>query len=177
MDVEKTLTTYLGELPERDIPKVWAEQVGKFGSDAMLYCEEQWRDGDIQTMDARGMSDGTLRFLAIAGAILTCKRGSLLVIEEVDNGLHLARSGTLVNMLRTLGTERNIDIIVTTHNSALLNALGPEMVPFISVVHRDDSGASTITLLEDIDQLPKLIAIGPLGRVVSEGRLEKALQE
>lgn len=176
-EVESTLTGYLQSLPERDIQKVWTERVGKFESDAMLYCEEQWVEGNSQTVDARGMSDGTLRFLAIVTALLTSKEGSLLVVEEVDNGLHPSRSSTLVNMLRELGNKRSIDVIVTTHNPALLNALGPEMVPFISVVHRDSIGASAITLLEDIENLPKLMAIGPLGRVVSEGRIEDALNE
>lgn len=175
-NVESTLTSYLQQLPEGDIKRVWTERVGKFASDAMLYCEENWDGNTPQLLDARGMSDGTLRFLAIVAALLTCKEGSLLVIEEIDNGLHPSRADTLVDMLRTLGARRNIDVIVTTHNPALLNALGPEMVPFISVTHRDPSGASAITLLEDIDALPKLMAGGPLGRIVSEGRLESALQ-
>lgn len=175
-EIESTLTNYLKTLPEGDIQKVWTERVGKFESDAMLYCEEDWGTGCRSIVDARGMSDGTLRFLAIVAALLTCKEGSLLVIEEIDNGLHPSRADTLVDMLRTLGARRNIDVIVTTHNPALLNALGPEMVPFISVTHRDPSGASAITLLEDIDALPKLMAGGPLGRIVSEGRLESALQ-
>ncbi|MYL81868.1 AAA family ATPase [Desulfovibrio aerotolerans] len=174
--IESTLTAYLQQLPERDIERVWTERVGRLASDAMLYCEENWGGKTPQIVDARGMSDGTLRFLAVVAALLTCKRGSLLVIEEVDNGLHPSRADTLVDMLRTLGARRNIDVIVTTHNPALLNALGPEMVPFISVTHRDASGASAITLLEDIEQLPKLMAGGPLGRIVSEGRLESALQ-
>ena len=174
--IEATLTSYLKQLPERDIERVWTERVGRLASDAMLYCEENWDGKTPQLLDARGMSDGTLRFLAIVAALLTCKEGSLLVIEEIDNGLHPSRADTLVEMLRTLGARRNIDVIVTTHNPALLNALGPEMVPFISVTHRDPSGASAITLLEDIDALPKLMAGGPLGRIVSEGRLESALQ-
>ena len=174
--IESTLTSYLKQLPERDIERVWTERVGRLASDAMLYCEENWDGKTPQLLDARGMSDGTLRFLAIVAALLTCKEGSLLVIEEIDNGLHPSRADTLVDMLRTLGARRNIDVIVTTHNPALLNALGPEMVPFISVTHRDSSGASAITLLEDIDALPKLMAGGPLGRIVSEGRLESALQ-
>ncbi|WP_428558984.1 MAG: AAA family ATPase [Solidesulfovibrio sp. DCME] len=175
-DIESTLTNYLKQLPEKDIERVWTERVGKFQSDAMLYCEENWGADGPQIVDARGMSDGTLRFLAIVAALLTCKEGSLLVIEEVDNGLHPSRADTLVEMLRTLGARRSIDVIVTTHNPALLNALGPEMAPFISVTHRDASGASAITLLEDIEQLPKIMASGPLGRIVSEGRLETALQ-
>ncbi len=52
------------------------------------------------------------------------------------------------------------------------------MVPFITVVHQDDkTGASILTQLEDIEQLPKLMAGGSLGRLSTEGRIEKELKE
>ena len=106
------------------------------------------------------MSDGTLRFLAIVTALLTRKRGSLLVIEEVDNGLHPSRAQVLIEMMRDLGEQRGIDVIVTTHNPALMDAAGARMIPFITVAHRDPTnGASHLTQLEDIEQLPKLIAL------------------
>jgi len=177
-EVEFTLTEYLKALPERDIQRIWTEPVGKFQTDAMLYCEEGWSGTVSHTVDARGMSDGTLRYLAIVTAMLTRQPGSLLVIEEVDNGLHPSRAHVLVEMLRTLGKERGIDVIVTTHNPALLDAAGSRMVPFITVVHREaTTGASLLTQLEDIEQLPKLMASGSLGRLSSEGRIEAALKQ
>ncbi|MGE0419276.1 MAG: AAA family ATPase [Acetobacteraceae bacterium] len=176
--IERTLTDYVSKLPERDVTRVYAETVGKFNTDAMLYCEEQFNTtGDRATVDARGMSDGTLRFLAILVAMLTRPTGSLLVIEEVDNGLHPSRSELLLSMLKDIGGKRGVDIMVTTHNPALLDAMGPAMVPFITVAHRDaDSGASRLTLLEDIRQLPKLLAQGRVGRLSSEGLIEQALK-
>ncbi len=177
-EVEKTLTEYLKALPERDIQRIWTEPVGKFQTDAMLYCEEGWLGTVSHTVDARGMSDGTLRYLAIVTAMLTRQPGSLLVIEEVDNGLHPSRAHVLVEMLRTLGRQRSIDVIVTTHNPALLDAAGVQMVPFITVAHRDAvTGASLLTQLEDVQQLPKLMASGSLGRLTSEGRIEAALKQ
>lgn len=177
VEVEGTLTQYLKALPERDIQRIWTEPVGKFQTDAMLYCEEGWSSTVSHTVDARGMSDGTLRYLAIVSAMLTRQTGSLLVIEEVDNGLHPSRAHVLVEMLRTLGGQRGIDVIITTHNPALLDAAGVQMVPFITVAHRDpETGASRLTQLEDVRQLPKLMASGSLGRLTSEGRIEAALQ-
>lgn len=177
--IEDVLTRYAGLLPERDIRRVYAETVGKFKSDAMLYCEEHWLDEGLSpTVDARGMSDGTLRFLAILTALLTRPKGSLLVIEEVDNGLHPSRARLLLDMLREVGVERGVDVLVTTHNPALLDAMGTEMVPFITVAHRDQtSGHSVLTLLEDISQLPKLLAQGPIGRLSSQGLIEKTLTD
>jgi len=177
-EVERTLTDYLKGLPERDIQRIWTEPVGKFQTDAMLYCEEGWSAATSHTVDARGMSDGTLRYLAIVTAMLTRQPGSLLVIEEVDNGLHPSRAHVLIEMLRTLGKSRNIDVIVTTHNPALLDAAGARMVPFITVAHRDNhTGASLLTQLEDVQQLPKLMASGSLGRLSSEGQIEAALKQ
>jgi len=175
--VEQTITKYLKQLPERDIKRIWTETVGKFGTDAMLYCEEGWDSQPSHVVDARGMSDGTLRYLAIVTALLTREPGSLLVIEEVDNGLHPSRAQMLVEMLQTLGEERNIDVLVTTHNPALLDAAGPMMVPFITVASRHAStGFSELTQLEDISHLPKLMAAGSLGRLSTEGRIENALR-
>lgn len=176
-EIERVLTEYAGQLPERDIRRVYAETVGKFKSDAMLYCDEHWGDGDaIAPVDARGMSDGSLRFLAILTALLTRTPGSLLVIEEVDNGLHPSRSRLLLKMLQEVGKRRSVDVIVTTHNPALLDAMGTAMVPFITVAHRArHSGNSTLTLLEDIADLPKLLAQGTVGRLSSKGLIEQSL--
>ncbi|MFO0755394.1 MAG: ATP-binding protein [Byssovorax sp.] len=175
--VEATLTRYIRDLPERDVRKVWAEPVGRFRTDAMLYCEEAWvRGGPSTTIDARGMSDGTLRMLAILTALLTRPEGSVLVIEEVDNGLHPSRSHLLLRMLREVGEARKIDVLVTTHNPALLDALGPTMVPFVLVAHRDsETGESLLTLLEDIENLPKLMAGGSLGTLSARGQIEQSL--
>lgn len=177
-EIESVLTEYASKLPERDIRRVYAETVGKFQSDAMLYCEEDWLgEGISHTVDARGMSDGTLRFLAILTALLTRPEKSLLVIEEIDNGLHPSRASMLLNMLKKIGTARGVDVLATTHNPALLDAMGTEMVPFITVAHRDQrTGHSVLVLLEDIKDLPKLLAQGTIGRLSSRGLIEKSLQ-
>ncbi len=176
--VEKTLSTYIKSLPEKDISRVYAETVGKFGRDAMLYCDEHWGENNaLHPVDARGLSDGTLRFLGILTALLTRPDGSLLVVEEIDNGLHPSRSSLLLKMLKDIGIKRNVDILFTTHNPALLDAMGPEMMPFITVSHRSEPGGfSELTLLEDLKQLPKLLAAGSIGKLSSQGRIEVALK-
>lgn len=176
-EIEDVLTQYAGQLPERDIRRVWAETVGKFKSDAMLYCEEHWiNNNEPHLIDARGMSDGTLRFLAILTALLTRPRDSLLVIEEVDNGLHPSRAKLLLEMLIKIGGLRGVDVLVTTHNPALLDAMGTEMLAFITVAHRDvDTGYSVLVLMEDIQILPKLLGQGPIGTLTSKGLIEKAV--
>lgn len=173
--VQKKLTSYLRKIPEKDIEDVWTERIGKFNTDAMLYCKEAWQENDECIVDARGMSDGTLRFLAIMTALLTNEANRLIVIEEVDNGLHPSRAKILLNMLKELGNEKKADVLITTHNPALLDAAGTSMIPFITVAHRDDRGQSHLKLLEDIRELPKMISTGNIGDLVTNGKIESAL--
>ena len=175
-EVESNLSYYIKDLPEGDIKKVWSEPVTRLKTDAMLYCQEEWKPGEIIEIDARSMSDGTLRFLAILTALLTRPEGSQIVIEEIDNGLHPSRAALLVKILKEIGSKRNIDILLTTHNPALLDAFGPEIVPFVVVAHRDsETGESKLTLLEDIDNFPKLFASYSLGQMTTKGAIERSL--
>ncbi|MBF0372184.1 MAG: AAA family ATPase [Alphaproteobacteria bacterium] len=176
-EIESIVSRYATELPDKDVGRVWAEPVGRLESDAMLYCEERWaKDSKPTIVDARGMSEGTLRFVAIVTALLTRPEGGLVVVEEIDNGLHPSRARLLLRMLREIGGTRNIDIVLTTHNPALLDALGPELLPFIVTVHRDEvEGDSRITPLENLDELPKLLAAGRVGQLATSGALDHAL--
>lgn len=173
--VEQTLSKYLSQLPEQSINRVFSHILPPLKKEAQLLCEEILAVGQSPLLvDADGMSDGTLRFLGMLTALLTRPEGCLIVIEEVDNGLHPSRAGLLLQMLREIGKQRRIDILVTTHNPALLDALGPKMLPFVMVAHRDpETGWSALTLLEDIEDLPKLLAMGTIGKLMSMGEIEK----
>ena len=173
--VQEKLTTYLKKIPEKDLESVWTERIGKFDTDAMIYCKEAWQGDDACVVDARGMSDGTLRFLAIMTALLTNEENQLIVVEEVDNGLHPSRANTLLKMLKEFGEEKGVDILITTHNPALLDAAGTAMIPFITVAYRSGNGKSCLKLLEDIQDLPKMIATGNIGELTTNGKIESAL--
>ncbi len=167
--LEAELTKYVSPLPEKDIRKIQSVTVGLNNSDAMLYCYEDWNPD--KPIDARGMSDGTLRFAAIVLALLTAKPHSLLVIEEIDNGLHPSRAKELVKVMKELSQKRSVDILCTTHNPVLINELGNDMIPFISYVKRDSEGNSVIELLEEKDNLAKLMASSTIGGIMTEDKL------
>ena len=163
-DFANLLTSYVGKLPEKDIKEIWAERVGRFKDTAMLYCREDWgEDDDTMEIDARSMSDGTLRFIAIIVALLTRTPDSLIVIEEIDNGLHPSRAGELVNALTEIATSRNFDVLCTTHNPVLIDALGGTLLDSVSCVTREGvHGSATIfRLTERPDFLRQLARYTP----------------
>ena len=52
-----------------------------------------WEEHANKLSDARMLSDGTLRTLAVLTAVTTADRYSRVVVEEFDNGLHPSRVG------------------------------------------------------------------------------------
>jgi len=176
VQVEQTILGYVRDLPEKDIQSLHAELTGPFKDFAVLICREGWHSaGEPVEVDSRAMSDGTLRFIAITAALLTLPEQTQLIVEEVDNGLHPSRSDLLLKMIREVGKRRHVDVLCSTHNPALLDALGPEMTPFVVVAHRGEAGDSKLTLLEDVKNLPKLLSSGRLGALATSGELEESL--
>ena len=170
--LQERIAEFVRPLPERDIVRVWTETVGLFGKDAMLYCEENWIDGKTQKLDARGMSDGTLRFIAIVTALLTLPEKTLLLIEEVDNGLHPSRAKELIKALEEIGKERNIDVLCTTHNPYLIDSLGTDMIPCITYVKRNEhTGSSELKTLDENENLVNMMAGGSIGLSMVKGRI------
>lgn len=169
---EQLLTHYAQKLPEQELQNITVGLVGLGNNDAMFYCDENFVTNASQRIDARSMSDGTLRFLAILTAILTRPKGSLLVVEEIDNGIHPSRAKLLLQILYTEATQRQIDILVTTHNVAFLNELTEHYLPFVMYVHRNrENGYSEITPINELDNLPFLLGQGPLGAIVTHQKL------
>jgi AAA domain, putative AbiEii toxin, Type IV TA system len=87
--------------------------------DVMLVLVEK----DGARISARSLSDGTLRFLGELTALLTAPRGSLILVEEIENGLHPARTHLLLELLTGLTAEREVQVLATTHSPAVLSAL------------------------------------------------------
>ena len=65
---------------------------------------------------------------------MTAEDKSLILLEELDKGVHPSRAKDMVKMLREIGKQKQLDIICTTHNATFIDELGPQMIPFISYI-------------------------------------------
>lgn len=81
---------------------------------------------------ARALSDGTLRFLALALLEQDPEAGGLLCLEEPENGIHPARIPAMLELLQVLavdptqavGPENALrQVIINTHSSAVVAQL------------------------------------------------------
>lgn len=172
------ISEQLEGLSEGGIRRVYASVVLPIKTDATLVADGGERDPLAVPIDGRLLSDGTLRYLAIVVAIVTAPSGTLLVLEEVDDGLHPARADQLARFLREQAIEREVDILFTTHNAELLDRLGPEIVPFTYLVYRPEPGGpSAVKRIEEIDRLPQLLGMGGVGSMAASGRLQTLIDE
>jgi predicted ATPase len=154
--------------------------------DVMLTIQEG--DGPSEATPARELSDGLLRFLAIAVALLTADRGLdvdpsgpldarvqarvLLVIEELENGLHPSMAARLLALIRETSAETGAQVVLTTHSPALLNAISGGGANSIVVCYRnEETRRSDLARLTELSGYAQAMAQGRIGDLVSEGRL------
>ena len=162
-------------LPEQDISDITYLKTQR--GEVMVQLHETF-GGKAVPREAVLLSDGTLRVLAIAAALLSIPEESVVVIEEIDNGVHPSRAEKLLSDIQRIARERNLRVLLTTHNPALLDAIPLEALPDTVACYRDPvEGDSRLIRLEDLESYPELVAQGPLGRLVTRGVLDRFLKD
>lgn len=167
----RAILDFIQSLPEQDISGL-SFLDGPRG-EVMVQLQETF-GGTPRDYDASLLSDGTLRVLAIAAAMLSAPEGSLVVIEEIDNGVHPSRARHLLDSIRRVAERRKLRVLLSTHNPALLDALPDAAVPDVVFCYRDPaSGASKLVQMSAIPDVPELLVQGPLGHLMTSGALER----
>jgi hypothetical protein len=174
-DARESMLDFVRALPEQDITGIDFLKTPR--GEVMVALEENF-GGRKQLREAALLSDGTLRALVIAAAVLSAKPGSTLVIEEVDNGIHPPRVARVLELMQREAERRGLRILVTTHNPALLDAIPDSELAHVVVCHRDpEEGDSRLVRLGDLETFPTLMARGSLGELVTRGVLERTLRD
>ena len=83
----------------------------------------------------------------------------------------------LINRLSELAAEKEIDIILTTHNPVLLNSYDKDKLLGVSIVYRDSSkGCSHFISFVDIEEYPRLLAGGGVGDAMIDDSLIRMIK-
>lgn len=104
----------------------------------------EWRQKNTDFPFHTGQfSDGTLRFIALATALLQPKPPTTILIDEPELGLHPFALNTLASLIRQAGEKTQL--IVSTQSAPLLNAFEPDEI----VVMERKQGESLFRHLSD----------------------------
>ena len=104
----------------------------------------RWRHEETDALfDVAALSDGTLRFIALATVLLQPKEAPpVVIIDEPELGLHPVAIHLLGALMRSASTKRQL--LVSTQSSQLLDEFEPEDV----VVAELEAGATRFRRLE-----------------------------
>ncbi|TCM68079.1 putative ATPase [Acinetobacter calcoaceticus] len=168
---QANILQFIKSLPEQDFKSL------KFYKDhrdrVELALIENFADNE-QEWGIELLSDGTLRVLGIAAAILSAPEGSTLAIEEIDNGIHPSRARYLLDTMLYFAQKRQLRLLLTTHNPALMDALPDQALADVVFAYRDPKmGDSRLIRLSDLDDYVGLVAQGPLGELVTQGVVDR----
>lgn len=140
--------------------------------DVMLQLVEE----DGTKISARSLSDGTLRFLGELVALLKAEPGSILLVEEIENGLHPERLHLLVQLLESITRERDIQVIVTTHSPLVMAALSEQTRDNAVLFARVAGREGTVTRrLRDLPHFDAIASKRGVDHLFATGWLERAL--
>ena len=161
--------SWLRELRPRDVDDVGTLK-GAIG-EPMVMMKERGREWPAPTL-----SDGTLRFAAIAAAFFQPDMPGVLTIEEIENSVHASRLRLLVELLRSRAAAGKTQVMATTHSPIVLAWLKPEEYATTFYCKRDEeTGESQIRPLTEIPQFNEIVSKQPISDLFAEGWMEAAL--
>ncbi|MEV1241612.1 AAA family ATPase [Nonomuraea sp. NPDC050022] len=113
--------------------------------------QEEWSFDilvDHEPTPGRLASDGTLRVLALLAALYDRTSSGLLMVEEIENGLHPSRLGELLQrIVQRVGVSGDWDswrqVILTSHSPVAVSSLyrtAPESLVFLDSAWRTGGG-------------------------------------
>jgi len=163
---KESLIEWTRELTPLDVKDLKFPEVSLEGRIQLQLIENGGRE-----VSAESASDGTLRFLAFAGAVLGTEPARCYFFEEIENGIHPSRSHLLVNLLQNATRAGKTQVIGTTHSPALLNFLDEESLGDASLVYRVGP-ASKVLRLAHIPALKELPPGTRAGDLLGSGWFE-----
>jgi predicted ATPase len=162
---------WLQELCDADITGIEFDRTDRLREVMLLLVEKGGR-----RISARSASDGTLRFLGEVVALLTSPKGSLVVLEEPDVGLHPSRIRLLAELLEYVTRERGVQVLATTHSPTLLAQLSRGSLGSVVAFGRDPGSGDTVCArLGTLPYFETLRDAPNIEHLVSTGWLERAL--
>ena len=99
--------------------------------------------GQIKSIPSRFESDGTRRILNQFDTIIGSLLGETVIIDEIDNGIH---DVLMKNIIMSIKDEITGQLIITTHNTLLLEILPKE---YIYILSTDYNGNKTINSIKE----------------------------
>jgi len=164
------LRSWLGEITPRAITEVLTQQTPT-GEVIFAVREEPYEE----PIAAPSLSDGTLRFAALALVATAIPGRRALVVEEIENGINPSRVALLVQMLEQATADTKVQVIASSHSPAVLDYTGERAVESAVVIGWDEQNQSSRpVLIKNLPSFEEIRKHETLGDLQIEGWLQLA---
>lgn len=122
----KKRISYLKEIINNKQEDILIRALSKFDSrikNISLIGDDLMVDIGLPTLlPVNVMGDGVKKLLSLVVSIYECKNGVLL-IDEIDNGLHFSVMKDMFKTILEVAEENNVQLFITTHNIDLIKSV------------------------------------------------------
>lgn len=114
-----------------------------------LETREDFKDRQIK-VPASGISDGTLRLMALFSLDFLNKSHGMILLDEVEDGINVANIQLFIQSVHEFIQQKQEQVVLTTHSSVVMDYVEPDEIRYF---YRDESG---FTCCKNFKDLPKV---------------------
>ena len=118
---------------------------------AHIETEEQFVKKQV-TISFTGLSDGTLRLMALFSLGFLKKSGGITLLDEVEDGIHSGNVHSFFVFLKQYYHDNQQQVMLTTHSTVFLDEVPPAAIRYL---YRDEKGfvlCKKFLELQDVQQ-------------------------
>lgn len=141
---------------------------------AHLESEEIY-ENKIITVNANGLSDGTLRLLALVSLPFLKKKCGITLLDEVEDGINAGNLEFLTELFKKYSEKQQL--LITTHSTVLLDFIDPENIRYI---YRNENGGTVCKAFNSSQEVQKKLDYLYPGEILlntSKDELRKSMIE
>jgi len=139
------LISWLDEIivDEKDSLKYNGHKLGR--SNSFLYFKDKYMRKNNNVFAAENSNEGVLNILFYLALFISRKTPKFFAIDNIESSLNPRLCRTLMKIISTLSIEHNKQVLITTHNPAILDGIDLyDDKQRLFVVKRDDEGHTNV---------------------------------
>ena len=123
---------------------------------------------------ASGISDGTLRLMALFSLSFLNKSHGMILLDEVEDGINVANIQLFVEYLHKYIKQQEEQVVVTTHSSVVMDYVEPSEIRYF---YRDEKGFTRCKNFMDIPNAKKQLDFLYPGEIILNSSEEELLAD
>ncbi|CAN5415515.1 hypothetical protein BH09BAC1_BH09BAC1_09140 [soil metagenome] len=121
----------------------------EFSEERKLAIKDKFLKGDLKYFDQKSSNEGFLFLLFYLALFLSKETPKFFAVENIETSLNPKLCTKLIKLLNDISKEKEKQVILTTHNPAILDGLDlNDDEQRLFVVHRNTKGHTKITRIE-----------------------------